>query len=152
MNKFLGTGRLVADPDVRQVKDGLEVVDFRFANNFRKMGKEETLWLTCVAWVKDGRGVGQLVKHAKKGSFVSVSGTLVQEEYQDKEGNTRTKLKLELDDNGFNFEGGNGDKDKDTTAPAADVKTEKKAKSDDKPAPTKKNGKINLDDGSTIPF
>lgn len=109
-NTFTAYGRLVADPETRQVKNGFSVTDFRFVSNRKKKDKESPLWLSCYVFNQDGKGLGENViqKFAKKGNLVMVSGVLEQEEYTDKDGNKRTSLKLELSNNGFNFCGGEG--------------------------------------------
>lgn len=145
MNKCVFSGNMAADPETRQVKDGVSVTDFRLAvNNPRKEG--EVLWLTCVAWNRDGKGVGEklIQPFAKKGSLVAVSGRLSVEEFEGKDGTNRTKLKVELDDNGFEFV---GSKKKDDAEPV------KEAEADKKPSPAgKKNGTIDLGKDGKIPF
>ena len=108
MNTFTAYGRLVADPETRQIKNGFSVTDFRFVSNRKKKDKEFPLWLTCYVFNENGKGLGEslIQKYAKKGNQAFITGILEQEEYTDKEGNKRTSLKVQLSDNGFNLIGG----------------------------------------------
>lgn len=92
-NVFSAVVRLAADPEKRDIKDGLSTVEFRAANNVR--GKNEhTNWLQCNVW---NDKLGQLVLSACfKGSRVFVSGVLTTQEWE-KDGTKYFKLLLRVD-------------------------------------------------------
>lgn len=78
LNKVIMSGRLGADPESRFTSSGKQVVDFRMAVSGRK---DETLWLSVIAWEKTAEMVE---KYLKKGSRVLVEGRLQIREYTDK--------------------------------------------------------------------
>ena len=140
-NTFTAYGRLVSDPETRQIKGGgSSVTDFRFVSNRKKKGEEVPLWLSCYTFNNGDKSLGESViqKYAKKGALVMVSGILEQEEYVDKDGNKRSSLKLELSNNGFTFVGGQsegGGKQEGGTAPST-----KSAPSPRQQSPAKNEG------------
>ena len=86
MNKWVGVGRLVRDPDVRALNDGKTVskftmaVDRRFKN---KNGEKEADFIPVVVFGKPAEFVAEYIK---KGSMVSVSGRITTGSYDNKEG------------------------------------------------------------------
>lgn len=134
MNVCTFTGRLGADPETREIKEGLSVTEFRFVNNVKRNKEDVPLWITCYSWNRGDFGLGKNViqPYAKKGALVAVTGTIELEEYKDKEGNSRSKLKLELADRGFDFLGTKADNEgksedpKPAPAPAAKKTATKK--------------------------
>jgi single-strand DNA-binding protein len=78
-------GNLTRDPETRHVGDGT-VTNFNIAVN-RKVGtKEYVTFVGCALWGKRGESFAQ---YHRKGDKASVSGTLYNEDYQEK---TYTKL------------------------------------------------------------
>jgi single-strand DNA-binding protein len=93
INQVNFTGNLTADPESRQAGAG-SVVSFTLANTKKwksKEGeaKEETCFLPVEAWGKTGELVAQ---YLTKGAGAYVEGSLVQQSWQDKEGNKRSKI------------------------------------------------------------
>ena len=86
MNKWVGVGRLVRDPDVKALNDGKTVskftmaVDRRFKN---KNGEKEADFIPVVVFGKPAEFVAEYIK---KGSMVSVSGRITTGSYDNKEG------------------------------------------------------------------
>jgi len=78
LNSFNGTGRLGKDVEIRQAGES-KVVNFSIAIDGHK--KDDTTWLTCVAWNKQAEF---LSNYAQKGSHVRVSGRIQVREHNDK--------------------------------------------------------------------
>lgn len=70
----------------------MAVLSVTVANNIGYGDKQKTLWLRCSVFGK--RAEGELVNFLKKGQSVFVSGELSQNEYQAKDGSTKTSLEL----------------------------------------------------------
>ena len=91
------TGRLAADPETKTTNGGHTVTEWRMASNSTR-NREETSWIRCSAWGKQGEIVAQ---YKRKGDFLIVVGELSAREWEDNQGNKRTSL--ELDVRGFDF-------------------------------------------------
>lgn len=90
MNTIEITGNLGADPELR-VTDNGPVASFSLANTprLRDGSQGNTTWVTIQVWDDLANIVAESLK---KGSFVSVSGRLVQQSWTDKEtGAKRTR-------------------------------------------------------------
>ena len=86
-------GRLGADPELRQA-GGKSVLDLRFcANVYRGKGKEETpVWFRASVWEAYADALAN--SGMSKGDLVAVSGDLVLEEYNTKDGEVKTALTI----------------------------------------------------------
>ena len=83
MNTIEITGNLGADPELKVTANG-PVASFSLANTprLRDGSQGNTTWITVQVW-DDLAGI--VADALKKGSFVSVSGRLVQQSWDDKE-------------------------------------------------------------------
>lgn len=111
LNTCTFVGRLGADPELKVTPDGNIVVTFRMAvNNYVKGAKDrngkvtnqEPMWLRCEIW---GQRAEFVEKYALKGMQVTVSGSLRNRSYTDRDGNERTSLELRLTDINVPFQG-----------------------------------------------
>ncbi len=91
-NVFSFTGTVGRDAEVRYAPSGVAVLNVTVANNIGFGDKQQTLWIRAVVFGK--KAEGKLVEHLKKGQQVFVSGELTQNEYQAKDGATKTSLEL----------------------------------------------------------
>jgi single-strand DNA-binding protein len=91
-NVFSFTGTVGRDAEVRYAPSGLAVLTVTLANRVGFGDKEKTLWIRVTLFGK--RAEGQLQNYLKKGQQVFVSGELTQNEYQAKDGTTKTSLEL----------------------------------------------------------
>ena len=85
MNKVIITGRLVKDPEMRELKVGNETVKhcrFRIAIA-RRNTENETDFFNVVVWRKQAENCG---KYLKKGSQVSVVGRIENSMFKGKDG------------------------------------------------------------------
>jgi single-strand DNA-binding protein len=91
-NVFSFTGTVGRDAEVRYIQSGSAILSVTVANNIGFGDKQQTLWIRVNLWGK--RAEGQLKDYLKKGQQVFVSGELTQNEYQAKDGTTKTSLEL----------------------------------------------------------
>lgn len=85
MNKLFVTGRLVKDPEMRELKVGNDTIKncrFRIAVA-RRNTENETDFFNVVVWRKQAENCG---KYLKKGSKVSVIGRLENSSFTGKDG------------------------------------------------------------------
>jgi len=90
------TGRLTADAETAELKDGRKVVNFRMAINDRyrtRSGetKELTSFVSCSYWISTG--VAQILR---KGALVELFGRLDADAYTDREGNPVGRLNFHV--------------------------------------------------------
>ena len=92
LNKVLLIGRLGQDPEMRTTQNGQSVASFSIATNESWRNKEgeqqeRTDWHNCVVFGSTAeKYVGPYVK---KGTLVSIEGTLQTRSWEDKDGNKR---------------------------------------------------------------
>jgi single-strand DNA-binding protein len=91
-NVFSFTGTVARDAEVRYLASGSAILNVTVANNIGFGEKQQTLWIRVALFGK--RAEGQLQNYLKKGQPVFVSGELSQNEYQAKDGTTKTSLEL----------------------------------------------------------
>tara|TARA_R110002020_G_scaffold155421_1_gene336473 strand:- start:135 stop:509 length:375 start_codon:yes stop_codon:yes gene_type:complete len=116
INVMTVSGRLVRDPELKTTSNGNTVASFRIANNTLK----KTNFFDVSLW---GKPAETLVQYAEKGRWISLSGRMEQDEWEDKEGNKRTSYSIVADN--FNFLG-SGKKDDEATGDTEATKTTEK--------------------------
>lgn len=85
MNKVIITGRLTADPELRQTQSGVSscrftvAVDRKFAN--KETGEREADFISCQAWRNTADFIG---RYFSKGKMIAVEGSLRTGSYKDK--------------------------------------------------------------------
>lgn len=88
MNKYIGCGNLVRNPESRQTSTGKAVCNFTIAIN----GYNDTVdFIPVVVW---GTQAENCAKYLTKGSKVAVVGELKSRSYEDKDGNKRSVLEV----------------------------------------------------------
>lgn len=84
MNKVIITGRLTADPELRQTQSGISSCRFTVAVN-RKFkndkGDYDADFITCVAWRQTAEFIS---KYFSKGKMIALEGTLRTGSYTDR--------------------------------------------------------------------
>lgn len=89
MNRVVLTGRLGADPEVKQTQSGVAVCQFRLAveRKFKdKDGNRVTDWINIVAW----RNTAEFcARYLKKGSKIGLEGTIQTRSYDAQDGSKR---------------------------------------------------------------
>ena len=84
-NRIVLTGRLTADPELRQTKDGVPVTAFTVAvpKKFKKDGAD---FIDVVAWRQRAEFICQ---YFTKGKWIEIDGSIQTRSYEDKEGKKR---------------------------------------------------------------
>lgn len=93
MNLAIFTGNLGRDPELR-AHNGDNVLGFSIGVQTGTKDKPETMWVDCALW---GKRATSLQPYMGKGMRVTVSGPLKFEEYQAKDGTTKSRLRLSID-------------------------------------------------------
>lgn len=86
MNKFIGMGRLTADPEIRysgKGKDAMAVANYTLAIDRRNKKSDEADFIRCVAF---GLGAEFTEKYFSKGMRVAIVGRIETGSYENKEG------------------------------------------------------------------
>ena len=102
MNSILITGRLCADPELRQTQSGVSVCQFcvavnrRFAN--KQTGEREADFISCVAWRQTADFVS---RYFRKGGWIELSGELRNNDYTDQNGTKHHSMVVHCDNVGF---------------------------------------------------
>jgi single-strand DNA-binding protein len=99
MNNITIAGQLGRDAEQRFLPNGDSVCSFSVADS---LGKDKpTIWWACSIFGKRAEALGQ---YLTKGQAVTVSGSVSQREYTDKDGNKRTSMDVRVND--IAFQGG----------------------------------------------
>ena len=102
MNSILITGRLCADPELRQTQSGVSVCQFRVAVNRRfankQTGEREADFISCVAWRQTADFVS---RYFRKGGWIELSGELRNNDYTDQNGIKHHSMVVHCDNVGF---------------------------------------------------
>lgn len=121
LNKWIGIGRLVKDPKIRQTQSGKSVVTFTIAvdRDFKsKDGERETDFINIVAW---GSSADFVARYFGKGDPIAVDGRLKIRSWTDENGESHKVAEIEADR--FYFCGGKGSRRDETyaaTSPSQD--------------------------------
>lgn len=94
VNKTIHTGRICHDLELKQTQNGVPVCSFTLAVN-RPRVKDTTDFLNIVCWRQNADFIA---KYAKKGSLISVVGTLQSRKFQDKDGKNHTAIEIVADE------------------------------------------------------
>ncbi len=97
-------GNLTADPEIRTLSNGSEVVNFTIASTPRTFNRQSNQWedgqalfLRCSAWRDLATHCAQSLA---KGMRVIAQGRLQQRSYQAQDGSNRTVVELQVDEIG----------------------------------------------------
>ena len=105
-NKAILIGRLVADPELRQIPNGTYVTTFRIAVDRRfksQDGERKADFIDIVSWRQQAEFV---CRYFHKGDAIGIDGSIQTRSYEDRQGNKRTAFEV-VADNVF-FVGGKG--------------------------------------------
>lgn len=85
LNKVILTGRLTADPEIRQTQSGVAschftvAVDRRYAD--KNTGERQADFISCTAWRQTAEFVS---RYFNKGKLIAIEGSLRNNNYQDR--------------------------------------------------------------------
>jgi single-strand DNA-binding protein len=91
MNKIIIDGALTKQPELRFTPTNKAVANFDIANNEGFGDKKETNFFKVVTWNKTAEKCANFLD---KGSKVLICGKLINEKYEDKQGNKKTISKI----------------------------------------------------------
>lgn len=93
MNSITIAGQLGRDAEVRYLPDGKPVVNFSVADN---QGKDkDPIWWRCTLWGDRGP---KLAEYLTKGQAVTISGTVTEKAYTDKDGDEVVSFDIRVAD------------------------------------------------------
>ena len=105
INKVELLGRVGKDPEMRYTQGGTAVTRIRVATDrYRKNAEPETDWHNVVVWGKQGEAVNQYVA---KGQRVYIAGRLVQNSWENEDGQRRHSTEVHAADVVFLDSGNN---------------------------------------------
>lgn len=108
LNKCILMGRLVRDPEIREVGDS-KVANFTIAVDRdvknKQTGERETDFVDCTAW---GSRADFLERFFHKGSMIAVAGRLQMRKWEDKDGNKRVSAEIRVEESWFGESKQNG--------------------------------------------
>lgn len=93
LNTVVMDGRMVNDIELRQTTNGKKVASFRLANDAGKdaNGQRKAEFFTVNVWDNVAE---YLAKYARKGSYLTIVGSLRTRQYTDKAGNNRVSVEI----------------------------------------------------------
>jgi single-strand DNA-binding protein len=93
MNSITVAGTLGKDCELKQTANGNTIANFSVADS---MGRDKgTIWWNCQLW---GKRAEALSSYLVKGQAVTVSGTVTEREWTDKEGAKRKAVEINVND------------------------------------------------------
>ena len=122
---WTGTGRLTRDAVQKAVGVGLTEFDIALTTGFGD--RQQTVYITCNMWGKQGEGV---FPYLTKGKPVGVSGELSINTWTDRTGKENTKLTLQVSKMTF-LPDGKGKKEEDAPVPEKPKKGKKRKEDTD---------------------
>lgn len=89
LNRFIGMGRIVAQPELKQTTTGKSVVTFTVAidrNSNGQSGEKQTDFLNCTAWEKTAEFIS---RYFSKGNMICVEGSIQTRSWTAQDGSKR---------------------------------------------------------------
>jgi single-strand DNA-binding protein len=97
MNKFIGMGRIVRDPEMKASGNGTDVCRFTVAidRSYTKQGEEKKAdFVDCVTF---GKQAAFVEKYFHKGDGIAIEGRFESNKWVDKDGNNRLSWSVTVD-------------------------------------------------------
>jgi single-strand DNA-binding protein len=125
MNKWIGTGRLSRNPELKHTQSNKAVCNFTIAvdRRFKVEGQPTADFIDCVAWDKTAEFVS---KWFTKGKMICVDGAIQIRNWSDDDGKKHYSTEIKVDNVEFC-----GDKSDNSTKPSGNTKNEKIDDEDD---------------------
>ena len=106
INKVELLGRVGTDPEMKYTPNGTAVTNLRLATDrYRRDGEDATDWHTVIVWGKTAEAVNNYVQ---KGQRVYVAGRLVQNTWENEDGQRRHRTEVHTQEVVFLDSNGNG--------------------------------------------
>ena len=90
MNVVCVTGRLTADPELKKTTNGVSAANITVAVR-RPMAKDATDFFDVVLWRQNAE---YLCQFGRKGSIVEITGNLISNKWEDKNGSKRVSISI----------------------------------------------------------
>ena len=97
INKWIGMGRLTADPELKQTQSGVSTCTVNIAvqrDYADGSGEKQTDFICVVAWRQTAEFI---CKYFRKGKEILVEGQLTNRDYEAKDGGKRTVTELTVE-------------------------------------------------------
>lgn len=97
LNNITLNGRLVKDPEMRQIQNGTILANISLAceQDFKNSkGEKDVDFFDCTVWRQGAEYIGQ---YGGKGDMVSISGRLKTEHWVDRDGINRKSYKIQVE-------------------------------------------------------
>lgn len=98
LNRWIGMGRLTADPELKQTPNGNPVATFTVACNGytnKQTGETHTDFINCVAW----NGTAEFIKrYFGKGDMICIHGSIQTRSWKAQDGSMRYATEIKVDD------------------------------------------------------
>tara|TARA_R110000796_G_scaffold67620_3_gene155165 strand:+ start:121 stop:546 length:426 start_codon:yes stop_codon:yes gene_type:complete len=141
MNNISISGRLVRDPECKEVGDSKTVCDFTLAVNGYRKNQEDTVFIKIKAWDTRAKSCQ---KFCKKGSLVNITGSLRSNSWKAKDGTNRKEIYVLASDIEF-VQSSNDDSN---SKPRNEERTESEAS----PKAVSSGELVSEEDLETVPF
>ena len=101
INKVIVAGNLTRDPELRETRDGLQILSFGVAVNDRRKNQQTGQWEDYANFVDCamfGNRAASVARFLSKGAKVAIEGKLRWSQWQAKDGTSRSKLTVAVDE------------------------------------------------------
>lgn len=100
MNKIILTGRLCADPEIKQTPSGTVIATYRFAANraYKREGQPDADFFNCKAF---GKAAEFVERYLKKGMKIAIIGHVETGSYTNKDGVKIPTFEVLVDEHEF---------------------------------------------------
>lgn len=100
MNKIILTGRLCADPEIKQTPGGTVIATYRFAANraYKREGQPDADFFNCKAF---GKAAEFVERYLKKGMKIAIIGHVETGSYTNKDGVKIPTFEVLVDEHEF---------------------------------------------------
>lgn len=101
INKVIVAGNLTRDPELRETRDGLQMLSFGVAVNDRRKNQQTGQWEDYANFVDCamfGNRAASVARFLSKGAKVAIEGKLRWSQWQAKDGSARSKLTVAVDE------------------------------------------------------
>lgn len=94
LNRWIGMGRLTADPELKTTQTGLAVVRFSIAiDKTTKDGEKKADFIGCTAF---GKTAEMICRYFQKGKMIAVEGSLNNNSYVDQNGTKHSTMQISV--------------------------------------------------------
>lgn len=147
-NIVIVSGRMVVDPELRQINEEKAVCNFRIAvpRRFKPQEGPDSDFFNAVAW---NRAAEFICKYFSKGKRIELIGSLQTRNWEDRDGNRRTTTEIAVSSVDFV-----GDKEKtDSSGSPAKGGSQQVARASDAAQPVSPaDGYFDCEEGEDLPF